>query len=291
MKDDSLTIFCPVWGDKFRGLLRDYSLPSMMFPGNLPSCGLQKIFVDVLAPENEYSATVEILNKEMSGLPVEYRHINEHQSDLALGMRNAMHAARSRETKMLLMMPDTIYAPKSIGNIWRYAKGKNVVVGGLYVRNNEDVFKQRFPLWKHWPHHKDYVSNSFSIGALNICDTDQDNCTQIGGIAWTKIDEETRLCLHYLPSPYLAWFTAEDEEWWTRHPEFGNWDHVWPSQLMAERRWRVVGSTDVFFAVELENSARSGAMKPLPNSKGNEFYDHRRPHNDANGSFLIEIHG
>ncbi len=291
MNDKALTLFVPIWGDHFRQLASDYALPSLMAPGNLPSCGLDKIFVDVLAPTAEYGTTVEVLEKQLNGLPVEFRHINEHNSDLALGMRNAMHATRVRETRMLLAMPDTIYAPKSIGNIWRYAKGKTVVIGGLNVRNNEDLFKENFPHWRLWPNHSDYVRNSFAIGALNICDTHQDNCTQIGGVAWTKISDETRLCLHYLPSPYLAWFTAEDEEWWTRHPEFGNWDHVWPSELMAQRRWRVIGSTDVFYAIELESSKRSGELKPALNTKGNELYSHRRPHNDANGSLLIEIHG
>lgn len=291
MDDKTLTIFCAVWGNHYRELCRDFALPSMMFPGNLPSLDVQKIFVDVGAPGGEFQATAEIITAGLAGLsiPFELRHINNN--DLALGFRDAMHAARTRESRLLLMMPDTIYAPKSVGNIWRYAKGKNVVVGGLYVRNNEDVFKKNFPLWKHWPSHSDYVRNSFDIGALNICDTDRDNCTHIGGVGWTKIAPDTRLCLHYLPSPYLMWITPEDEDWWNRHPEFGNIDHVWPSELMAQRRWRVIGSTDVFYAVELENAARSGALQPAPGSKGNEYYAHRRPHNDACGSFLIEIHG
>jgi hypothetical protein len=289
MDDKALTIFVPVWGDHFRHLLRDFAIPAMMFPGNLPSVDVGKIFLDVLAPGQQFQQTAALLEEGLHGLPIELRHIDE--TDLARGFTNAMHAARIRDTRLLLMMPDTMYAPESIGNIWRYAKGKNVVIGGLYVRNNEDVFKKEFPLWKHWRRHSDYVRNSFAIGALNICDTDQDNCTQVGGVAWTKISEDTRLCLHYLPSPYLSYFTAEDEAWWAAHPEFGNVDHVWPTELMAQRRWRVIGSTDVFFAVELESAARSGGLQPFPGSKGNEYYNHRRPHNDACGSFLIEIHG
>lgn len=290
MNEKALTIFCPVWGNHFRGLLQDHAIPSMMFPGNLPSVDVDKIFVDVLGPgPAEYQANAAIVEKGLHGLPIELRHVN-HQ-DLALGFRDAMHFAIQRDTRLLLMMPDTMYAPFSVGNIWRYAKGKNVVMSGLYVRNNEEVFKQRFPNWQLWPSHSDFVRNSFEIGALNICDTHQDNCTDIGGVAWTKISEDTRLCVHYLPSAYLFSFMPDDEIWWTAHPEFGNIDHVWPSQLITERRWRVVGSTDVFYAVELESAARSGAMQPTPGSKGNEYYNQRRPHNDSNGSFLIEIHG
>ena len=98
--------------------------------------------------------------------------------------------------------------------------------------------------------------------------------------------------LHYLPTPYLCWFTESDESFWFNESHtFGNWDHVWPGLLLREHRWRVIGSSDVFFLVEFESPERSRSLAPQSGSAGNELYQHRRPHNEANGSFLIEVRG
>ncbi len=292
MNDRALTLFCAVWGPHFHDLLEQYTLPSLMLDGNLPALGLDKIYVDVMGVHHEWEHTQRLFREQCPGLPIEMRQIGMIRADrdIADGLRQSMYACRERQTRMLLCPPDTIFGPRSISNIFNYAKGKNVVVAAAHVRNNEDAFKENYPHWKLWPANRDFVRNSFAIGALNICDTNEDNCTHIGGVAWTRVNPDTRLMLHYLPTPYLCWFEPSDLDWWTHNLKFGLWDHVWPEKLIAERRLRVIGSTDTFFAIELEAASRSVALQPSPGTKGNELYNQRRCHMDACGSFLIEVH-
>ncbi len=294
MNDNALTLFVPVWGQTFHEMLEQFSLPSLMLPGNLPALGLEKIFVDVMGVHHEWEHTQRVFAEQCDGLPLELRQMGMVKADRdpMVCMLDCMHACRQRGTRMLLCMPDTIFGPGSISNIFNYAKGKNVVVSAAHVRNNIDLFKERFQFWKLWPTNREFVRNSFSIGALNICDTNQDNCTDQGGIAWTRVNEDTRLMLHFLPTAYLCWFTDSDIDYWTRNPNFGMWDHRWPTLVYAERRLRVIGSTDVFFAIELESAVRSNSMQPTPNTRGSESnFGAGHPHMMACSSFLIEIHG
>jgi len=294
MNDKALTLFIPVWGQKHHDLLEQYALPSLMLPGNLPALGVEKIYVDIMGVHHELDHTKRLLAEQCPGLPLEIRQIGypKMTCDMAEGLIDCMHACYQRQTRMLLCMPDTIIGPGSISNIFNYAKGKPVTVSAAHVRNNEDLFRERFPHWQMWLSNRDFVRNSFAIGALDICDTNEDNCTDQGGIAWTRVADETRLMLHFLPTAYLCWFTESDLNYWKTHVNFGMYDHRWPTLLYQERRLRLVGSTDVFFAIELESAARSGSMRPTPGTRGSESdYGRGHPHMEACGSFLIEIHG
>ncbi len=296
MNDRAITLFCPVWGQHFHDLLEQYALPSLMLPGNLPKLGLDRIYVDVMGVHHEWENTQRVFREQLHGLPVEIRQIGMPRADrnIADGIRDCMNACIQRQTRMLLAMPDTIIGPGSLANIFNYAKGKPVCVAAAHVRVNEDRFFADFPHWKLWPFNRDLCRAAFQIDAVNICDTNKDNVTDVGAIAWTQINDDTRLMLHYVPTVYLAWFTQSDVNWWQQVNEkgffdFGKWDHLWPTLLMNERRFRVVGSTNIFFAVELESAQRSNSLHPRPGTAGNELTNERNPHNDACGSFLIEV--
>lgn len=289
MNDKELTLFCPVWGQKFLNTLHEFSIPSLMLEGNLPALNLEKIYIECVGLPEERDQTIEIIKRGFHDLPWEITHHVQAAPDIFDGLFPVMKLCRERGTRMLLVMPDTIFGPRSISNIFNYAQGKEVTVAAAHVRINEDRWRKECSLWSHWPNNRDFVRNALSIGAFNICDTNKDNVASVGGVAWTQINERTKLLLHYLPTPYLAWFTESDIEWWRNHPGWGQWDHHWPSLLTQERRLRVVGSTNVFFAMELEDAARSNHLQPLPNSKGNELYNGRHLHMDTCGCFLIEM--
>lgn len=289
MNDKTLTLFCPVWGQKHLDMLQDFALPSLMLPKNLPALGLEKIYVECVGVKHEFSHTCRVLHGGLKGLPIEVtQHAGDHAQDPIHGLRQALKLCLERGTRLLLAMPDTIYSNGSISNIFNYARGKTVCVSAAHVRVNEDLFMAKFPRWKEWPNSRQMVEAAFSVGAVDVCETINPNVTDVGGIAWTKVNETTRLMLHYLPTAYLVWVTPEDVVWWNHRNTWGDWDHIWPESLLRNRRLRVIGSSDVFFAVEFESAERSGALKPSGGA-GNELYVHRRPHNDACGSFLIAI--
>src|SRR5262245_50261971 len=76
MNDKELTLFCPVWGRKFLDMFRDYALPSLMLPGNLPACGLEKLYVEHAGQGREFPEAQQILGEALKplGIPIELTH-------------------------------------------------------------------------------------------------------------------------------------------------------------------------------------------------------------------------
>jgi hypothetical protein len=292
INDDTLTLFIPVWGAKHIGLLQEFTLPSLMSPGNLPGCALKTIYVQVGGIVEEWDQIRDVISQALPGLPLQIELVGSPiPRDPIHALRGIIHTAVIRGSRMLVTMPDTIFAPNCVTNLMAYAKGKPVTVAAAHVRVNEELYFSRYGKRFPWLTHRDMVKAAFDMGAVDVCDSNKDNVTEVGGIAWTRINEDTRLLLHYLPTPYLCWFTPTDEDFWAKAPTFGHWDHIWPSLLLNERRLRVAGSSETFFLIELEAAARSGSLRPAPGSAGKELYNHRHPHNDACGAFCIEVKG
>jgi len=164
------------------------------------------------------------------------------------GVINGCIAARSR---LLILMPDTIFADGSILNMRRYAMNKPVCVAAPHLRVNADQFialKERIV----YPPRRLVDRALRCAHQSQACSyTQADHGTLYGGIALTKLDEHTTTIIHYLPTVYLACFDERDATHFQEAHDFGAWDHTWPNHLADVGRLRVFGSSDLFFAVEL----------------------------------------
>jgi hypothetical protein len=102
----------------------------------------------------------------------------------------------------------------------------------------------------------------------------------VGGVEWWRVNNLIQ-GTHRLPSPYLIQFTKEDLQYFKSAISFGNFDHVWPSDILIPRgRQRYLGSSDAAFIVEItdpnknvppiiENQPKTGFWKDHLQNRSN----------------------
>jgi hypothetical protein len=114
------------------------------------------------------------------------------------------------------------------------------------------------------------------------------NGSRHGGFAIQRIGNENLWAMtHRLPTPFIVNMQADDLPFLKI---FGAYDHSWPSKLIKEKRYKYVGSSDVFFAVEL-TQADMNSVNMLPDSLWNDESDQRDKHNEVNRNFLPILRG
>lgn len=75
--------------------------------------------------------------------------------------------------------------------------------------------------------------------------------TWLGGIGWQKISDKIYAVQHFLPCPFVARYNSRDLEFFEKAKMFRVIDHDWASMLMEDQRLKVLGSSDLAFAVEV----------------------------------------
>lgn len=293
--EDTITIFTPAWGQTHLNYLRKYALPSVMQSGNLPACGYSKIYVEGSTIDaNE--PLPEILESAFSSLPAEVTisSYSLHEMALLTGLKNVIRKCIERRTRMLLVIPDAIFANGSILNMRQYVRGKPVCFAAPHLRVEVGPFTKAFDETKKismiqgspsdwlvrmaFDHPHQSLTESFS---------DKDNGTLTGGISLTWISEELTTIIHHLPNIWLAWFTESDAAFFNSAASFCAYDHHWGKHLDGEKRLRVVSDSSFFFAVELTDPA-ANRVRVEPNSA----LDERSKAGHLNlGAFLGTLHG
>ncbi len=266
--ETALTIFAPAWGAKHLEYLRKYALTSVMQSGNLPACGYSKIYVEgsTLGDTGPLEA---VLRDGFKPLPVDVRVVSfpDHETALLSHLKHVIRLCIARQTRMLLVMPDTIIANGGIFNMREYVRGKPVSIAAPHLRVEALSFTSDFrSLHDLWPfssqalvfwakaHPHQSLTNSYAHGCHG---------TYTGGISLTKITDRLTTILHFLPTIYLAWFVESDAAFFEGVKFFGSWDHDFGQHLYNEGRYRVFGSSELFFAVELtDREANKIAVVP-----------------------------
>ncbi len=296
MNDDMLVVFLPVWGKHVK-LMQDFMLPSLLQLGNLPSLDCEvRVEVFTCDEEVELERWGDDLTKAMYGaIPKVDVNITvvedvERADHLIIhGLRRCVKQCRELDCRMLVAMPDTVYGDESVGNAMTYARGRDFCVGSVYLRAN----RSSFDVGK-WP-----CSNARLVDLAmkhlhndNVMQFDQRhvNATYDGGMSMREIRRGLYTCVHHLPTVYLAYFDENDEQYWKDSAGWSPWDHLWPHTLVKANRLRVLGSSDLFFAVDLTDDDRPITPHHV-GMRGNDRYGGRHAHNQMCGGFAITLRG
>lgn len=257
--DSTITIFCPCWNEPHLGYLRKFVIPSLLQPGNLPACGWSKIVVrgSTIGPIEPLMRTLSEGFEGIHGVEYLVSSFPNHESALLDGLRHTIRHCISTQTRMLLLMPDTIFSNGGIFNMRQYARRKPVSVAAPHLRVIEAPLIDTAPRIPEGPlpilSSQELVRYAMANPHQSLTDSfsDRDNGTRTGGISLTRISEKLTTIIHYLPTTYLAWFTESDADFFDKQPYFGSYDHYWLPHLGREGRLRVVSNSEFFFAVEL----------------------------------------
>jgi hypothetical protein len=167
-----------------------------------------------------------------------------------------------REQAPVLIMPaDAFWGNGSVRNLAEYCRKPGVVVGAPYMRVGRGMF---FELMQQYRGARGIapISNAklvdiglrARIQALRDSETDEDrNASFYTGASWRKLSENLYALVLPLITPLMFWALPSDIDFFNLFGagRFEMFDHLWPAKLMAERRWRVMTSSDLAFLLEV----------------------------------------
>lgn len=192
----------------------------------------------------------------------------------------------------LMAPPDTYFGKGSLDNLLSIAANDDACICGVHVRVLTDEFLAHLEKAGEGCIANDQlVKTAFSMlhaswsDSFASCDPSR---SFHGGVVVQRLAAQTYVVQHHLPTCHLARFTPSDLEFF-RNAQLRDWDWVWPNKLFQENRYRYVGSSDVFFAVECTGPANS--LTPL-RERGNaplDQFEITLPANHANRCFYAVL--
>lgn len=295
--------FCTcVWGP-YVSLYDSILLRSLFQSGNIPALLKDGHIVDW------HIHTIEAARARVVTIIDEYRRAQLGAVADQLTTKVSVYATTAQLTKRALLTtmqscvetdtpfigapPDTFFGNGSIHNIVKLSMNRDLCIAAAHLRVDAPRFSD---LIAHYPgdiSNAALVNLALAAAHQNLYDSfvDKDsNCSYISGVAIQKIAENLYAITHRLPTVYLARFTEGDLRFFTRQrTSFEDWDHVWPSRLIAQRRFKLIGSSDLFFAVEATEPALRICSK-LNGSRGNDDYHEARYfHKELNRNFSVVL--
>jgi hypothetical protein len=201
----------------------------------------------------------------------------------------------------LFVFADMYYGDGSIRNIVTYGQKPRVTVSGLYLRVKRARFSELLDR-----HHAATGGTTISNARLvdiafdclidgmkaSIVDDDRNASYSTSG-SIRRITDELYTYTFHAPTPILFFFEEQDAKFFARF----DWnvyllDHIWPSMLIAQNRWRVMASSDLFFlaelnAAELETDVHTHPTKP--GMRYNDEYGHEHLNGRVHQTLLMTL--
>ena len=200
-------------------------------------------------------------------------------------MQTLLEDCLLEDCRVLFLNPDCFLSDKALAHLVAYKSNNNMCLAALHVRVDKDMFLSKLKATKGDISSSSLVSMGMSC--LHPCwgqsfiDVDENNSYTTGS-AIEKIEDNLWTVTFRIPNVFLAHFIPSDREVLKK---FSFYDHRWPSKLMAENRYKFVGSSDFFFAVELTDGNQD--LPPL--HKGMLFNDNFEVH-ESDEIALENIH-
>jgi hypothetical protein len=201
----------------------------------------------------------------------------------------------------LFVFADMYFGNGSIRNIVTYGQKPRVTVGGIYLR----VKQQRFAeLLAH--HHAVTGSETISnarlvdialdslIDAMQASLVDEDaNASLLTSGSIRRITDDLFTYTFHAPTPILFFFEESDVRFFSRFSwNFYLLDHIWPTMLAAQNRWRMMTSSDLFFLAEHNGPDVEAETHSFPLQDGmlyNDDFDQEHLHGRINQTMLMTL--
>lgn len=299
-------IFTAVWGDMVQ--LYDTVLMRSLFQGgNIPALvksGHRIEFHVHVLPDN-IDFILETIKKyqEASGidcsnlivkinpLTTEKRFLRKSRISIENAVIQTATECINNNALFLMACPDHFFGNNSIMNLVKLNMNRNLCIAGVHLRVDETKFLDFLEHNKNEISNPELVSLSMELGHSTLYDafiTKEMNSSYISGISIQEMNNNLYSVTHRLPAIWLANFIKKDLKLLSKN--FSNYDHKWPSDLMSEKRFKLVGSSDLFYAVELTKS-NSHLCKLEPHPGNDDYQSDTVPHKEINRNFVVVLRG
>jgi hypothetical protein len=284
------------WGHKYLEYFDECCLRSLLQSGNLPELinkGYQIRF-SVHTIDEDRAKIENILKYQIDKVSLQSfikLEVRSYKSSKGLKEKALLAIIEEsiRERSMVLnATADVFYGNHSIHNIVSANMDRGLCIAGPMFRINADKFRFHLKNNNTEINNRELANHMFKFlnPDLKYSDISKLNTSRATGLATQKIDNETYLLTSRFPTIHLANFSEGDLCYFKRRP-FEDWDHRWPSKLMAEGRYKMIGSSDTFLCVEAtEHYENKNEMAEVGND---DYHTNDSFHKTINRSFFISI--
>ncbi|HTX03614.1 MAG TPA: hypothetical protein VMD07_08020 [Candidatus Acidoferrales bacterium] len=210
--------------------------------------------------------------------------------------------AVAEQAAMMLLAADCYFGNGSIRNIATYCRKPGVVAAAIHVRVKRAEFQSLMHQYRE-KFGSSPISNAklvdmglrSQITAFSESNVDNDrNASAETAISLREVAPDLTAVIQHMPSPFMFWPQQSDIYFFQTGAYGKNWDafdHIWPTQLIMQRRWKILASSDLFFLVELTDEAEQGHLYPTEEGmRYNERFKHAElPHMILNESIVCTL--
>ena len=297
------------WGT---GDFQTFALPSLLQPENLPwllANGCELTFTAYTIP-SESAHVASILERALSEAGIRGQGITpavavvESQDARVIKYHwfaEECQRAIASGAAMMCVAADGFWGNGTIRNLATYCRKADVATAGVYLRVRRERFLEMLTAYRGRfgaapISNGKLVDMGFeaAIDAIASSHADEDlNATYSTGVSLRSVGDGLFAMVHHLPTPFMFWPRASDVEFFEVYGggAIESLDHIFQGKLIAERRWRLLASTDLAFLVEATTAGSEGQHNYSPESgrRYNDDFYLQLPHTRLQQLVLIAV--
>ncbi len=269
-----IRILTVAWGGHLL-LIEKVCLRSLFQPNNLPKLLEQgrKVEHFFVIPEGISPSWCHKYVAKYDGL-YNYRYTWFPNKTIDRAYLECFKLCLSDNSLFMPALPDWFFADGSISRMIDYVADRNMAVAGPYARIKDDEFLG-FLDKDAWVKRANLIPSVLVDLAMtylhpisaNADVTKSENNARWGGIFTQPIVPGLWSYSCRVPNVFLASVTQDDWYDFQGSPHgYSYWDWHWPTKLMDDGRFKFLGSSDMFFMVDLTAKNQSA-----PKIEGNDY--------------------
>lgn len=299
-------LFSLAYGEEHIGYFRRVSFRSLMQAGNLPAlvAAGHEVQINLYSDEtgNQLAAELDALEGIGCQIHPVFLSLKEKEEGqtydvLFTSLNHAVSACVVEDAALLFCPPDTFFGNGSLGHAASCVPQPGDCLAVPHLRVETKPFLALLDTQPADAPVSNPVLARISMESLHDVWRRStlgaaDPISFAAGISLAPVAPDLFIVEHRLPTVYLARPRAGDLAFFqaNRWARGTLWDHEWPGKLVAERRLRVAGSSDIFCAAELTAPETMPSDTP-PAGAGGPFGEYMRYglHNEMGRSFFYAL--
>ncbi len=274
--------------DNYIDIFESVLLRSLKQSGNIPRLVAEGHEIRYYIYTRNDHNVQRVRKTEIEGVQVEvfdFDEIDNH--DL---LKKIIEQSIGQNARLLFMSPDYFIGNGSIYNICKYSSNDNMCISALHMRVDYDKFLGIMNTTDKEISNPELVTlameNLHKSWGESFVDVPSNNAYYSGSSIQSIADKLWSVCFR-IPTVFLAKFEADDLR---ELSQFDHWDWEWPSFLIENNRYKYIGSSDMFFAVEL-TKVRENIPAIKHDGLWNDEFRVCKKHGEINKNFLSILRG
>ena len=263
----SIIIKYLIYGEKHIDVFLTISLPSILQEGNIPKIIKSGIGVEILIfTKNDYEKKLIKEHKNFkyvnSICSTEFVTLDENntmsEDDLKyISTRQAFKKSRKSNTPIFMASPEDFYGNKSLYNlVFLLGSDKDFLISTHARVNWIEVYKLISEKYDSNPNTVIQNDELVKIAIQNLTIhvntlLGSDELSNTAGLSIEKLSNKEYLVNCSRPNPHFGGIKISDETFLKKYMHLNYTDFLWPRKLIKEMRLKFVGTSDIFFKVEL----------------------------------------